>query len=111
MAGPGGYGRIPKDCRPCQAGHNLLEQLQPFSAQIVFELQEACDVAARPCQAIDEAGADRSATAVNTIGRVRVACNNGAMAAVPLAKMTSGASATNYAACLRILSALPAPQR
>ena len=52
-----------------------------------------------------------SATIANTIGTVRVACSNGAMVEVPVARMTSGASATNSAAYLRMLSALPAPQR
>ena len=52
-----------------------------------------------------------SATCANTIGTVRVACSNGATVALPLARMTSGASATNSAAYLRMRSASPAPQR
>jgi hypothetical protein len=52
-----------------------------------------------------------SATLANTIGTVRVACNNGAIVAVPPARMTSGASATNSAACLRVSASLPADQR
>ena len=53
-----------------------------------------------------------SATAVNIIGTVRVACSNGPTCEVPLAKMTSGASATNSAAYLRVRSASPkAPKR
>jgi hypothetical protein len=40
-------------------GRDLLEQLQPFAAQAVFELDEAGGVAARPRQARDEAGTDR----------------------------------------------------
>ena len=36
-----------------------------------------------------------SATAANTIGRVRLICCNAVTARVPLAKMMSGASATN----------------
>ena len=47
----------------------------------------------------------------NTIGTVRVACSSGLTVAVPLARMTSGASATNSAACLRISAASPAAQR
>ena len=43
-----------------------------------------------------------SMTIANTIGTVRVACSNGAAVAVPVAaRMTSGASAANSAACLR----------
>src|SRR5262245_8352336 len=53
-----------------------------------------------------------SATIANIIGTVRVACSNGPTCAVPLAKTTSGASATNSAAYLRVRSASPkAPKR
>ena len=50
---------IPKDRHPRHARRDLLEQLQPFAADAVFELREPGDVAARPRQARDEAGADR----------------------------------------------------
>jgi hypothetical protein len=50
-----------------------------------------------------------SGTSANTIGTLRVACNNGATPEEPAVKMTSGASATNSAAYLRIVSGLPAP--
>ena len=59
LADPGRYGGIPKDRRSRHARRDLLEQFQPFPAQAVFELHEAGGVAARPRQAIDEAGADR----------------------------------------------------
>src|SRR5262245_16550635 len=52
-----------------------------------------------------------SATCTNTIGTSRVACSNGAKVEVPGARRTSGRSASNSAAYLRALSALPAPQR
>ena len=52
-----------------------------------------------------------SATLTNTIGTVRVACNNGPMPAVPEDRMTSGASADNSAAYLRVLLASPADRR
>src|SRR5262249_36350761 len=51
-----------------------------------------------------------SGTCTNTIGTSRVTCCNAYMLA-PLARMTSGASATNSAAYLRKSSASPAPQR
>ena len=54
-------GGIPKDRRSRHAGRDLLEQLQPFPAQAVFERHETGGVAARPRQAVDEAGADRIA--------------------------------------------------
>ena len=56
---PAGHGGIPKDRRSRHARRDLLEQLQPFRAHAVFELSEAGRVAARPRQALDEAGADR----------------------------------------------------
>ena len=53
-----------------------------------------------------------SMTTANTIGTVRVACSNGATVAVPVpARMTSGASAANSAACLRMSSGLVVAQR
>ena len=48
-----------------------------------------------------------STTFVKTIGMVRVACNIGGTAAAPPVTMTSGASATNSAAYLRMLSGSP----
>ena len=56
---PAGIGGIPKDCRSRHARRDLLEQFQPFPAHAVFELDKTGGVAARPRQAVDEAGADR----------------------------------------------------
>ena len=56
---PGRDGRIAKDGGPRQAGRDLFEQLQPFSAHTVFEDREPSRVAARLCQTRDETGADR----------------------------------------------------
>ena len=42
-----------------RARRNLLEQFQPFPAHTVFERREAGRIAAWPCQARDEATADR----------------------------------------------------
>ena len=52
-----------------------------------------------------------SPTTGNTIGTVRVACSNGPTVEAPWARMTSGASAANSAACLRISAALVVAQR
>ena len=52
-----------------------------------------------------------STTTGNTIGTVRVACSNGPTVVAPGARMTSGASATNSAACLRISAASVVAQR
>ena len=82
-----------------------------FAAHAVFELGETGGVAARPRQAVDKAGADRVGDLTNTIGTVRVACSNGPTVEAAMARMTSGASATNSAAYLRMRSASPAPQR
>ena len=59
QADPGGYGCIPKDRRSRHGRCDLLEQFQPFPAQAIFVLDKARGVAARPREAIDEAGADR----------------------------------------------------
>ena len=59
LADPFGDGGIAKDRRVRHAGRDLFEQLQPFRADAVFELGKTGDVAARPRQARDEAGADR----------------------------------------------------
>ena len=50
---------IPKDRRARHARRDLLEQFQPFPAHAVFEQGKTGGVAARPRQAVDEAGADR----------------------------------------------------
>ena len=59
LPGPGGDGGIPKHRPSRHARRDLLEQLQPFSADAVFELGKTRGVAARTRQAVDEAGADR----------------------------------------------------
>ena len=102
LPGPGGDGRIPKDCHSLHMGSDLFEQLQPFSAHAVFVNREPNRVATRRCQARDETGTDRIDTVTNTIGTVRVACSNGATIGVPVPAMsTSGASAANSAASLK----------
>src|SRR5262252_4664487 len=56
---PGGYGGVPKDGHSFHPRRDLLEHLQPFPAQAVFEHEEASGVAARPRQARNETGTDR----------------------------------------------------
>jgi len=60
-AGPVGMAGIPEDCHSRQARRDLFEQLQPFPGRAVLESHEAGGVAARPRQAVDEAGGDRIA--------------------------------------------------
>ena len=89
------------------SGAIWLEQLQPFPAHAVFEHREAGGVAARPRQAVDETGADR-------IGDDREHDRHGAGRlqqrrhgrGASTARMTSGASAANSAACLRMSSGI-----
>src|SRR5262249_29460302 len=52
-----------------------------------------------------------SGTITNTVGTVLDSCVNGPILALPVAKMTFGARATNSAASLRILTSLPPDQR
>ena len=100
---PGAMVGIPKDRRSRHARRDLFEQFQPFPAHAVFENHKAGGVAARPRQAIDVAGADR----IGDDRRTRSARCGSPAATAPSrwrqqARMTSGASATNSAACLRI---------
>ena len=111
-ARPEANGGIPKHRRARHVRRDLLEQLQPFPADAVFERHESSGVAARPRQALDEAGADR----IDEDRETRSArCGSPAATAPtvepPCASMTSGASATNSAACLRMASALAVAQR
>jgi hypothetical protein len=50
---------VANDRSPRHARRDLLEQLQPFAADAIFEREKAGDVAARSRQSVDEAGADR----------------------------------------------------
>ena len=56
---PDAYGGIPKDRHSRHAWRDLFEQLQPFPGHAVFTIHETGGVAARPRQALDEAGGDR----------------------------------------------------
>ena len=58
MSDPGGA-RFPQHRYARDLGRDLLEQLKPFPRQAVIELVKTGGVAARPRQAVDEAGADR----------------------------------------------------
>ena len=93
-------------------GAVCLSSSSHFPAQVVFELKKAGHIAARPRQIIDEAGADRIGDLHehdrHGAGRLQQR-PHGRRCRWP--KMTSGASATSSAACLRWSSALPAPQR
>ena len=56
----GGIGGIgAQDRRARHTGIDLLKQLRPFRTRPVFERDEAGSIAAGPCQACDETGADR----------------------------------------------------
>ena len=59
LAGSGRYRRIPDYGHSGDDRRDLLEQLRPFAAQAIFERGETGGIAARPRQAVDEAGTDR----------------------------------------------------
>ena len=106
----GGYGGIPNDRRSCHARRNLLEQLQPFCRSDRIRTWQSRSryrpVAPSSPRNRPPTG---SMTPTNTIG-TRAGCllQRRHARSRQLAKMTSGASATNSAACLRMWSALPA---
>ena len=58
LGGAGGCVGIPQDRHSLHAGRDLLEQLQPFSADAVFEKHETGGVAARVRKAVDEPAGD-----------------------------------------------------
>src|SRR5262249_1342161 len=109
LPAPGRDARIAEDRRAGDAGRNLLEQLEPFSAHAVFDAGKPRRIAARTLMA--KPPPTGSLVFTNTIGTVRVARCSGAMPELPLTKITSGASATNSAADLRMRSASAEPQR
>src|SRR5262245_31049691 len=65
----GWIGGIAKYSRSHKPRRDLFQQLQPFSAQAIFENHEPGDIAARPRERIDEAGTDRIGDAREHDGR------------------------------------------
>jgi hypothetical protein len=59
LAGCAALGGIPKNRRARHGRRDLLEQLQPFGAEAVFDGHESGDVAAGPRQAVDKTSAHR----------------------------------------------------
>ena len=99
---------IPQHRRSCHVRRDLLQQLQPFGAQIVFELREAGGIATWLSQAVKTYPEPTGSAAItNTTGMERVACNMASVPALPVARTTSGLRATSSAACLRVIAASP----
>ena len=73
LADPGGYGGVPKDRRTRDPRCDLLEQLQPFPTQTVFELHKAGSVAAWAGKLATNPEPTGSGTFPNTTGIVFVA--------------------------------------
>ena len=99
----------PLASRPARSA---LSSSSHFPLDAIFEQREAGGIAARPRQALDEAGADRVGDGheYDRHGASRLLQRRNGRGC-QLARMTSGASATNSAAYLRMRSASPAPQR
>src|SRR5262249_25772670 len=111
LAGPRGYGGIPNDGRPRDARRDLFEQFQPLRADKYSNVVKPVTLPPGRARLSPNPAPTGSGVCVNTIGTVRVACSNDGMTAPPPARMTSGVSAANSAAYLRMRSASPAPQR
>src|SRR5262249_19520015 len=105
LTGPGAHSGIPKDRCSRHAVRDLFEQLEPFSAEAVLEHGKSSGVAARTRQLSANPAPTGSTILTNTIGTVRVVCWSAPIAALPEARMTSGASPTTSAAYRRLLSA------
>ena len=91
LAHPIGHGRILRTPTGSHARRDLLEQFQPFSTQIVFELRKAGSVAAADRVSTKPAPTG-SGTTANTIGRIPGSPYTGLKVARPVATMMSGAS-------------------
>ena len=108
---PAAVARIPKDRHSRTTSGAISLSSSSHFALMLYSNSEAGDVAARPRQALDEAGADWVGDADehdwHGTGRLCSAATVG----VPVAQDTSGASATNSAAYPRMRSASSAPQR
>ena len=89
---------------------DLYEELHPFAAHAIFKQSKSGGVATRPCQ-ITKPAPTGPMTVTNTMSTVRVTPRNASTTGVPVARIASGASATNSAAYLRNSSGSPAPQR
>ena len=87
-----------------------LKSSSHFAVDTIFDHRKSGGVSTRSREAIDEAGADRVAghREYDGDGTGRLQQRSYGRST---ARMTSGASATNSAACLRMRSASPAPQR
>src|SRR5262249_25965548 len=100
-----GDGSIPQHRHPFYARRDLFEQFQPFCAETVFPRRKSSDVAAWAREAVNKAGADR-------IRHQHENDRHGASYLLqrpswPVARITSGASATNSAAYCRRRAILP----
>src|SRR5262249_31796016 len=112
LADPAGYGgggedrhtgdapRRPPDARPPTPAAVCLASSTHFA--LVAYSNRMKPVALPPGRArlLTKPAPTGSGTCTNTIGTVRVACNNGPTVKLPGARMTSGASAINSAAYL-----------
>src|SRR5262245_25499565 len=97
----------------------LLKQIAPGVTQVAVlrdptqggGTSEFAVIQAMAAARATKPAATGSETTGNTIGTVRVACSNGPTVEAPWARMTSGATATSSAACLRTSAALAAAHR
>src|SRR5262249_16321034 len=106
-----GYSELSNDRRPRHTGCDLFEQPQPFPANTVLNTIKPVELLPGRAKLWTKPAPTGSATPTNTIGTAGVACCNAATSGVLLARITSGASATNSAAYLRMRSGSPAAQR
>ena len=74
---PGGDGGVPKDRRARHARRDLLEQLQPFAAELYSNCMKPVALPPGRARLSTKPAPTGSGTMMNTIGMVRVACSNG----------------------------------
>ena len=101
LPGCSGGRRIAQHANARDVRRDLLEQLQPFPADAVFERGEPGALPPGCARLATNPAPTGSMTFANTIGALRLACCSAATLALAEAKMTSGASPTNSIAYVR----------
>src|SRR3954453_17447758 len=91
--------------------HDLLQQFQPFTLMPYSKSVKPVALPPGRAKVSTTPAPTGSMTPMNTMGTLLVSCCNGKAATALSARIMSGASATSSAACLRIVSELPPPQR
>ena len=106
-----GIADIANDRQPAETGNKLTQEFEALASKIGLLIRQAGDVAARPRQTRDQAGAERVRRHRKDDRMTDVACFAARTGAVACVTMTSTLSRTNSAAISPARSARPSNQR